>query len=316
MTKKIALTGATGFAGGPILQELLRRGHQVHTLVRRPVEGQFNASVEVIKGDLDDVAVLRHLVADADVVVHVAGAISALNENGFFKVNFAGTRNVFEAAAAGGVKRFVQVSSITARNPELSPYAASKRAAEDFLQTQKTGVETLVLRPSAIYGPGDKATLPLLSALQKSIAMVPGQRHAKFSLVHVQDFARVVAAAAISHETGVLEIDDGQGGHDWQELADFNRAINGKPNRLIYLPKPLVNTVAQFSEWSAMLTGQYGMVNRGKVTELYHTDWVARGPGWPRDNAISLAEGLAETVAWYRTRGWLPPLKQVIRTAP
>ena len=313
---KVALTGATGFAGGPIFKEIMADGHDIKILVRCPQEGQFDRSVCVVKGDLDDVAALKQFVADCDVVVHVAGAISALNEGGYFKVNFAGTRNVFEAAVASGVRRFVFVSSISARNPELSAYAASKRAAEDYLVSQTGEMETLILRPSAIYGPGDKATLPLLAALQKSIALVPGQRGARFSLLHVKDFARVVTCSATSRQTGILEIDDMQGGHDWQELADINRMICGKPNQIAYLPRTIVNTIAVASELSRFFTGQSGMVNRGKVNELYHPDWVARGVGWPRSNAIGLSEGLTDTVTWYRAHGWLPPLKQAVRTAP
>lgn len=315
-TKRIALTGASGFAGGPVLTELLLSGHQVKALARRPHQGQFDSHVTVVKGDLDDVTALNALVSDVDVVVHVAGAISALDENGYFRINFGGTRNLFNAALAAGVKRFLNVSSITARNPELSAYAASKRAAEDFLATHNDEMGILTLRPSAIYGPGDKATLPLLAALQKTVAAVPGQKTAQFSLVHVEDFARVVCAASFSKQTGVLEIDDMSGGHDWQELAAINRAISGKPNRLYFLPKSLVTGVAMASEIASKFTGQSGMVNRGKVNELYHGDWVARGAGWPRENPVDLARGLAETVTWYRAQGWLPPLRQAVRTAP
>ena len=313
--KRIALTGASGFAGGPILTELLRAGHQVKVMVRRLRQGQFDSGVTVVKGDLDDQLALNALVADVDVVVHVAGAISALNANEYFRINFGGTRNVFNAAIAAGVKRFVNVSSITARNPELSAYAASKRAAEDFLETHKSEMEILTLRPSAIYGPGDKATLPLLAALQKTVAAVPGQETAQFSLVHVVDFARVVCAATLGKQAGVLEIDDMSGGHNWRELAALNRAISGKPNRLLFLPRSLVTGVAIASEIGTKFTGQSGMVNRGKVNELYHGDWVARGAGWPRDDVIGLAQGLAETVTWYRAQGWLPPLRQAVRTA-
>jgi nucleoside-diphosphate-sugar epimerase len=313
--KQIALTGASGFAGGPILAELLRNGHQVRVLARRPQQGQFDANVAIVKGDLDDLTALNALVSGVDVVVHVAGAISALDDNGFFKINFGGTRNLFNAAESAGVKRFINVSSMAARNPELSAYAASKRAAEDFLDAQKTKMEILTLRPSAIYGPGDKATLPLLSALQKTVAAIPGQSKSRFSLVHVEDFASVVAEAAMATQTGVIEVDDMSGGHDWHELATLNRKINGNPRHVVFLPRSLVTGVAIASEIGAKFTGQTGMVNRGKVNELYHGDWVARGSGWPRDNPIRLAEGLTETVTWYRAHGWLPPMKQAVTTA-
>ena len=77
----------------------------------------------------------------------------------------------------------------------------------------------------------------------------------------------------------------------------------------------LPNVDALASEFGTFFTGQSGMVNRGKVNELYHTDWVAKGAGWPRDNPIGLAQGLAETLTWYRANGWLPEAKQAVRTA-
>lgn len=309
---RIALTGATGFAGGPILAELLAAGHDVKVLVRRPKNGQF-AAAKIITGGLGDLPMLQALVSDVDVVVHVAGAISATSDAEFFRVNFAGTKRLFEAAQAAAVKRFVYVSSITARLPSISAYAASKRAAEDYLQNVATKMEVVILRPSAIYGPSDKATLPLLAALQKRVALLPGKASARFSLVHVADFAAVVLDAAVSKVTGLFEIDDMAGGHNWAELAAINFKHAGLPQHVTYLPKGLVSFVALGAEVGTFFTGLPGMVTRAKVRELYHDDWVVRGANWPRAKPVGLQEGLVETINWYRREGWLPPLKQAIR---
>ena len=313
---RIALTGATGFAGGPILAELLRAGHEVSILVRKLQDHQFDGGIKVVGGDLDNVDALNKFADGAEVIVHVAGAITAASEAGYFQINYNGTKNVHAAAVAAGVRRLVHISSLAARIPELSPYAASKRAAEDFLQYQDGKMAILILRPSAIYGPGDKATLPLLLALQKPVAAIPGKSGARFSLLHVNDFAAVVAQAAAATQQGLLEVDDMQGGHDWAELATLNREQSGRPRKLIYLPQGLVNAVALAAEWRVLLTGRPGMVNRGKVRELYHPDWVTRGAGWPRPNAIPLRDGFAETLSWYRNEGWLPPLAQNVRSTP
>lgn len=309
---RIALTGATGFAGGPILSALLTDGHDVKVLVRRPRDGQFPMA-KIIAGGLDDVLALQALATDADVVVHVAGAISATSEAEFFRVNFAGTKHVFEAAQAAGVKRFVFVSSLAARLPSISAYAASKRAAEEFLQAATSEVDVVILRPSAIYGPGDKATLPLLAALQKRVALLPGKASARFSLVHVDDFAAVVADAAASKLIGLYEVDDMVGGYSWNELAAINVKDTGFPQHLAYLPKGLVSLVALSAEIGTFFTGLPGMINRAKVRELYHDDWVVRGNNWPRAHPIGLEKGLTETLNWYRSEGWLPPLKQAVR---
>jgi nucleoside-diphosphate-sugar epimerase len=313
MAKRIALTGATGFAGGPILAALLAAGHDVKALVRRPRERQFSPVVNVVTGGLDDTAALGALVVDADVVVHVAGAISAISEAEYFRANFAGTKQLFETAQAAGVKRFVYVSSLAARLPSISAYAASKRAAEDYLQTVSTKMDVVILRPSAIYGPGDKATLPLLAALQKRVALLPGKASARFSLVHIADFAAVVAEAVLSDSKGLFEIDDMAGGHGWAELAEINLKQAGVPQHITYLPKGLVSLVALGAEVATFFTGLPGMVNRAKVRELYHEDWVVRGTPWPRANPIGLEKGLIETLNWYRSEGWLPPLKQADR---
>lgn len=309
MAKRIALTGATGFAGGPILKALLAAGHNATVLVRRPRENQFSSTVKVVVGGLDDLAALRDFVAGTDVVVHVAGAISAISEAEYFRVNFAGTKQLFEAAQAAGVKRFIYVSSLAARLPSISAYAASKRAAEDYLQSVPTKMKIVVLRPSAIYGPGDKATLPLLAALQKPVALLPGKASARFSLVHVADFASVVAEAIASKATGLFEIDDMAGGHSWAELAEINLKQSGTPQHVTYLPKILVSIVALGAEALTFFTGLPGMVNRAKVRELYHDDWVVQGRPWPRPSPIGLEKGLIETLSWYRQEGLLPPLK-------
>lgn len=313
MAKRIALTGASGFAGGPILASLLAAGHHIRVLVRHPRAGQFPADVKVITGALGDASALRDFVSDIEVIVHVAGAITATSEVEFFQVNFAGTQQLFEAAQNAGVKRFVHVSSLAARLPSISPYAASKRAAEDYFQTVSTTMDIVVLRPSAIYGPGDKATLPLLAALQKRIALLPGKASARFSLVHVADFAVVVADAVSSKATGLFEVDDMSGGHDWAELAEINLKQAGVPQHVTYLPKGLVSLVALGAEVGTFFTGLPGMVTRAKVRELYHQDWVVRGKPWPRANPVPLQQGLIETLNWYRREGWLPPLKQADR---
>ncbi len=313
MAMRIALTGATGFAGGPILKALLAAGHDMTVFVRRPRENQFSSNVKVVVGDLDDVAALQKFVLGADVVVHVAGAISAISEAEYFRVNYAGTKQLFEMAQAAGVKRFIYVSSLAARLPSISAYAASKRAAEDYLQSMSSKMAIIILRPSAIYGPGDKATLPLLAALQKRIALLPGKASARFSLVHVTDFAGVVADAVSSKTTGLFEIDDMAGGHSWAELATINLKLSGVPHHVAYLPKGLVSLVALGAEVRTFFTGLPGMVNRAKVRELYQEDWVVRGTPWFRSNPIGLQEGLAETLNWYRQEGWLPPLKQADR---
>jgi nucleoside-diphosphate-sugar epimerase len=313
---KIALTGATGFLGGPVMRSLLLADHELSVLARNPAGLQLPRSVEVVQGDIADKQALTELVSNADGVVHMAGAIAAHSEADYFKVNFVGTRNVFEAAMAAGVKRFIYVSSLAARMPNISPYAASKRAAEDFLTSVKSDLEIVILRPCAVYGPRDKATLPLLAALQKRVSFLPGLAKGRFSLLHVDDFAQVVVSSVASSDTGLFEVDDMDGGHSWAELASINFKNSSLPQHIAYLPKPMVWLIALFAELGPLVTGRPGLLNREKVRELYHNDWVVHGKNWPRSNAIGLEVGLHETLNWYRSEGLLPRVALKNKSTP
>jgi nucleoside-diphosphate-sugar epimerase len=150
----------------------------------------------------------------------------------------------------------------------------------------------------------------LLAALQKRIAVLPGRASARFSLIHVDDLAQVIVSAVSSNHVGLFELDDMEQGHSWANLAAINAENSGLPQHIIYLPKALAFLIAVFAEVGATILNLPEMLNREKVRELYHDDWVVRGENWPRSNAISLSMGLHETLKWYREQGLLPQLTQ------
>ncbi len=305
MPLTVAMTGATGFAGRHAVEALLAKGHRVKALVRDAAKAALPPPVELVAGDLDSADALAKLAGGADVFLHVAGAISALNRAGYFAVNQIGTLNAIAAAKAAGVGRFVYVSSLAAREPLLSPYGASKASAEDIVRG--VGLSHVILRPPAIYGPGDRATLPLIKELTRPIAMLPTTADTRFSLLHVSDMARVLTEACEARREGVFELSDGKAeGYSWGELCAIASVHQGRKVRPVFLPRGLVSAVASASEAIARFRKQPGMVSHGKVAELYHPDWVAQGEGWPLKSYTLFPEGFAGTLAWYRQRGWLP----------
>ena len=128
MPLKIALTGATGFVGRAVVSSLMAKSCQVSALVRDPARAEMNSNVRQVQGDLQNSAALDDLARNADAVIHIAGVIGALRRNDFFAANEQGSLAVAEAAARNGVKRFIYISSLAAREPGLSMYGASKRA--------------------------------------------------------------------------------------------------------------------------------------------------------------------------------------------
>ena len=308
MAKTIAITGATGFAGRHAVAELLKRGHRLLALARDPGRARLTGDVRIVAGDLGDAAALDALVRGADAVVHLAGAITALSRQDYFTVNELGTASIAAAAERAGVKRFVHVSSLAAREPQLSAYAASKRAAEQLLEAGAATLNAIILRPPVVYGPGDRGTLPLVAALTRPIAVIPGRPTARFSLIHVEDLARTIADAAVSKTRGCFELSDGTPqGYGWADLIAAARRVEGVSIRPVFLPRFVMAVIAAAAGGISRLTGKPGMVTPGKIAELYHGDWVARGPGLPLADAIGFEAGFARTVEWYRREGWLPP---------
>ena len=206
----VALTGATGFVGRHLVAKLLADGFQVSALVRDAAKANLDPRVRMVVGDLNAPKALAELMANADALVHVAGAIMAMNRAEFFAVNADGSKSVAQVAKQASVKRVILVSSLAARLPEISDYAASKQAGENEMRTVFPDERLVILRPAAIYGPGDLATIPLFKALTQSIAILPGRQENRFSLLHVRDFANIIVDALGNRCSGVHEIDDGK----------------------------------------------------------------------------------------------------------
>ena len=316
MDQPVALTGATGFAGGHVARELLQSGYRVRALVRRPgrLDAALAGQVEVVPGGLDEGAALDRLVAGAGAVIHCAGVISASSRNAYDEVNVAGTRALAGAGMRAGVKQFVLVSSLAARYRDLSPYAASKRAGEEAAEQVLAGkVALAIVRPPAVYGPGDRETFKLLRELTKHRARLPGHAGQRLSLIHVEDLARAlcVLAGQRSGSAGLLEICDGKaGGYSWRDIGDAAAQVLGKDVQVSFLPRGLVALAAAGFAGLEKITGKVPLVRPSKVPELYHSNWVcdpagnAQIKGWRPQTGF--AEGLAGTLAWYVDNGWLP----------
>ncbi|MFT3987624.1 NAD-dependent epimerase/dehydratase family protein [Aestuariivirga sp.] len=312
-----AMTGATGFAGRHAVSEFLSREHSLRVLVRDPARADLPAAVQVVPGGLESAEALRSLVAGADAVVHLAGSISAVRREDYFRVNEAGTAAVAEAARDAGMKRFVHISSLAAREPELSDYGASKWAGEEAVKRAASQMPLLIIRPPAVYGPGDRATLPLLKSLISNPAIIPSSPHSRFSLIHVHDLARLIADAAESPVTGLAELSDGTvGGYTWSDLIRISSEVEGRAIQPLFLPRGFVQMVALAADGVARITGKPGMVSRSKVGELYHHDWVSAPGPLALSDPITFARGFPETLKWYRDAGWLPRRAAADRSRP
>jgi len=316
MPKLVAVTGATGFVGSHLLRRLAQSGARIRILTRRMPESlPADATLELVLGDLADRLALRRLVDGADAVIHVAGIIKARDAADFQRINVEGSRQLAAALddAAPGA-RVIHVSSLAARESGLSPYAASKRGGEDAMAPVAARGRLTIIRPPAVYGPGDTEILPMFQAAQTGFCPYPAARGARLSLIHVDDLASALCVALdVDLPDPIYEVDDGRpGGHAWPEIAADLAAALGRPVRAYRLPRGAMALIAAVAEAHRNFGGPVTALCRNKVAELYHADWVVRGPqlqqhsGWqPR---IDLARGLRDAVTWYRGEGWLKPV--------
>jgi nucleoside-diphosphate-sugar epimerase len=305
MALRVAVTGATGFVGRSLVPLLQVDGHNLRLLMRNPASKSLVDSIHFVKGDLHDGAALQSLTTGADVILHVAGAVSAPTLADYMRTNVEGTVAVATAAKANGVKRFVYVSSLAAREPALNGYCASKAAAEAALVAFAGDMELCILRPSAVYGPGDTATLPLLQTLMAKRAFIPGSSDARFAMVNVADVARVLAQS-VGGAVGTFAIHDGVASHSWPELISLMQQNFGRPQQVTYIPKALALIAGVAGDGLARLRGKPSLVNSGQIRQVYHGDWSVESAAWPLANPISLQDGLVETIRWYQRYGMLP----------
>lgn len=294
----VLVTGATGFIGRHLIDHLLECGIAVRALVRPASLGRVDGRCEVVAGELDDPHAWDRALDGAAAVVYGAGAVRGRRLTDFVPANVAGV-----AALVDGLRRRVEappvvlLSSLAASRPELSHYAGSKRSGEHVLEAV-AALPWSILRPPAVYGPGDSEMRPLFELARRGVVLRPGPRHQRVSLLHVHDLVRAVLAclgheAACRHRTFAL--DDGHSeGYTWNEIA---LAVAGRPVRQIGVPAALLRVLGAANAWAAAVLGYAPMLTPGKVRELQQPSWLCdnraftHATGWQPE--IDLERGAA-----------------------
>ena len=301
--RTLAVTGGTGFVGQHLLRMALAAGHDVRALTRgwKPPEDE----IAWVDGALDRPESLAKLCAGADAVIHIAGLINGRSRADFETVNVGGTANMIDAARAAGVRRFVHISSLAAREPELSAYGWSKAKSERLVAA--SGLEWTVIRPPAVYGPGDRETLELFKMAKRGLVALPPR--GRFSLIHVEDLCRLILAVLDDPESlaRTWEPDDGREG-GWQH-AHFARTLGrlyGRRAVTLSMPKPVLRLA---SACDRLVRRGRAKLTADRVGYFCHPDWTVRAAHRPPpalwEPQVKTPSGLKATADWYREQGWL-----------
>ena len=304
MKLRIAMTGATGFVGAETLNQVLEAGHHVTAITRKAQPPR--ARLKWVHGSLEDRPALNTLVRDADVVIHIAGVVNAADRDGFEAGNARGTMAVIDAMRQRGVRRLIHISSLAAREPKLSDYGWSKSLAERHVKA--SGLDWTIVRPPAIYGPGDREMLELFRMAKRGIMLLPPG--GRLSLIEVSDLARLLLVLASEKEISLAhcyEADDGTPG-GWDHL-EFGQAIGravGRPVRTFATPNWALGFGARLDR---MLRGKAAKLTQDRVSYFCHPDWVVAKRKQPPKKLwtpwVATEEGLKATADAYRAKGWL-----------
>jgi len=332
--ERVLVTGGTGFVGSHLVEALIKRGYRVRLLIRKTSSLRWldGLPIEYAYGDVRDKASLAGACVGVRGIFHFGGVTRAYSANDFREVNAQGTRNLAEALAERGVKGgfFVYCSSMAAGGPgiaverdptpvrvEADPptpvtaYGRSKLEGEVGLREVADAhgkFRHVILRPPAVYGPRDEATVVLFRWIRHGILPAPAGMSCRLSLIFVDDLVNSALQAADKGARGTYYVSDGEE-YTWEEVGRRAAELMDVEVRMVRVTRVAAQLLGALSETWGTLTRSPAVFSRAKVEDLWQAHWVCLPEkarrDWGFDPQYTLLRGLEETLNWYRLNQWL-----------
>jgi nucleoside-diphosphate-sugar epimerase len=319
---KALVTGATGFIGSHLCEELVRRGYEVTCLVKKTSNLKWieDLNLNIVKGDCTKRESLLDVVDDYDYIFHLAGLTKARSGDEFFHINTKGTENLIKVISERKtkLKRFIYLSSLAAVGPcksgvpiqedtfpsPVSDYGTSKLKGEKAVLTHKDSIPITILRPPAVYGPRDKDMLVLFKMIKKGIFFDLGKCY--YSLLYVDDLIQgIILSAESKYAEGKIYFLSDTKFYTGKEIAmAISSALDVRAMSL-KVPKFAMPFFAIIGE----IINKQGIINRDRIKDFRHTYWIC-DPQKAREELgfepkVGLKEGIKWTADWYRIHRWL-----------
>jgi dihydroflavonol-4-reductase len=325
----VLVTGATGFIGSHLVDELLKKDYKIKCLVRKTsnlrwLEGK---PVEYIYAGLFDNDVISTALKDVDYVYHVAGVTFAKKKEEYFRGNAEATKNIIDICyqVKPDLKRFLFVSSQTTVGPSsdkehpvdentpyhpITTYGRSKMEAEKAVLAYFDKMKCTVVRAPAVYGPRDAAILEYFKAMNMHLQALIGFQEKLVSLIHGIDLViGIISAAESDVAVSQIYFVSSEKFYSWKEVGEITTRLIGKKNIRIKIPHFAVYTVGAFAQFFSMFSSKAAILNLEKCKDITQQYWTCSIEKAKRDlgfkEKIGIEEGIKQTIDWYRKSSWI-----------
>lgn len=329
MSKKILITGASGFVGYHLIEAALQAGLTVYAAVRKrsDIAHLAHYNIEYVELDYTSIdALQKHLEEQQyNYIVHAAGITKAKTAEQYNKVNAAYTKNLALATirAKINLEKFVFVSSLAALGPltdlnseiqddttghPVTAYGASKLLAEKYL-SEISGLPLITIRPTAVYGPRERDLFILFKTINNGLEPHIGSFKQHLSFVYVTDLAQIIIHALFTELTrNSYNVTDGYV-YDRYALAQFIKKALRKKTLKFHLPVSVVGAMASFMDIIYKNSLNTPTLNKEKMAELTAVNWACNINRLKQDLGyqpkFNLESGIKDTVKWYQDHSWL-----------
>lgn len=325
MSKKILITGATGFVGGYIVEEAHNQGFEVFVTVRPSSNTEYIEAYkpQYIQPNLLDSASLHTALSKYkfDYIIHNAGITKAMSRQDYIDFNLGATQAMVDAinqledkpkltfisslAACGPADDKNGIIRPNSPNTPITYYGESKLLAEQYLQ-EKAAFEWSIIRPTAVYGPREKDLLTVFKSIHKGINAKVGALDKKLTFIFVKDLAKLIVATTLKGKPEIY-LAAHKRHHSEDELAQYIKAALHKKTLNITIPMPLVKVIASVNELYSKSVNKVTILNKNKVNEIQAMSWVCDTTNTEKIYPITttLEEGVEITAKWYKKKGWL-----------
>jgi len=325
---RVLITGATGFIGSHLTEELHKKGYEIRCIIRKSSNLQWikHLPIEYIDVDYKDKKTLQKAIENVDVVYHAAGVTKSKTKLGYFEGNHIPTKNLLEAILETdiNISRFVHISSQAAVGPSLdgkpidentpfhpiTTYGISKMEAEKECLKLMNQLPITIVRPPAVYGPRDRDVFAFFDTMNKGIQPMIGFRDTYVSLVHVKDLVNgIILCGENKNAIGKTYFISSERYYNWKELGDLTSEVLNKKVIRVHVPNAVVYSIAVLSEFFALFSSKPALLNIEKAKDITQRYWTCSIEKAKKElgysETLTIREGIENTIEWYKSNGWL-----------